>query len=134
MKVCTRKPWGSGQWWRSDYHISSVAYDHTNCICICSGVSVKGCGHESEIDKKRITLTSLIKENQKCFCVTDSSGGEPVSCCSWTATEGLHGAAGEPIPFLGRWEAAERVPKLSATMACLAYSWRTFQPGGYHLQ
>lgn len=38
----------------------------------------------------------------------------------WFAAPGLplwhlHGAAGEPIPFLGRWEAAERVPKLGVT-------------------
>lgn len=42
----------------------------------------------------------------------------------WVAAPGLslwdlYGAAGERIPFLGRWEAAERVPKLGVTWLVL---------------
>lgn len=51
----------------------------------------------------------------------------------WVAAPGLplwdhHGAAGELIPFLGRWEAAERATKLSVTWPGEPYSrWASSQ-------
>lgn len=135
MKVCrVREPWVSERWWRRHCHISSVAYHHTNCISICYGFSVKGCGHKSEVDKKRITATSLIKESKGCFCVGDSSGVGPVSCCSWTATVGPSWGSRRTHPLPGQVGSCWEGNKAECNMAWRALFLVGFQPGAYHLQ
>lgn len=46
--------------WLSHWFCSSY---HTDCIWACYGISAKGCGHKSEVGKRRITLNSLIRES-----------------------------------------------------------------------